>query len=64
MTENQRKIWDSYLPFYSQWYWQTAILYPYNRTKVYYHGPREKWMKLYETRSKNLPSQSKKKKDN
>tara|TARA_R100001086_G_C11674170_1_gene213785 strand:- start:216 stop:500 length:285 start_codon:yes stop_codon:yes gene_type:complete len=33
-------------PFVSQWYWQEAMMHPYERTKVWYYGPREKWMKL------------------
>ena len=32
-------------PFVSQWYWQEALMYPYEKTKVWYYGPREKWMK-------------------
>jgi hypothetical protein len=45
--QNQaEKNWDNSLPFYSQWYWQEALMYPYEKTKVYYHGPREEWMNL------------------
>jgi hypothetical protein len=33
-------------PFVSQWYWQEALMHPYEKTKARYHGPREKWMKL------------------
>jgi hypothetical protein len=45
--QNQaEKDWDSFLPFYSQWYWQEELVYPYEKTKVYYHGPREEWMNL------------------
>ena len=32
-------------PFVLQWYWQEALMHPYEKTKVWYHGPREKWMK-------------------
>ena len=32
--------------FYSQWYWQEALMHPYEKTKAYYHGPREEWMNL------------------
>ena len=32
--------------YVAQWYWQTAKMYPYEKSKVFYHGPREKWMKL------------------
>jgi len=24
------------------------LMYPYEKTKVYYHGPREEWMNLME----------------
>jgi hypothetical protein len=40
------KNWDIFLPFYPQWYWQQSLMYPYEKSKVFYHGPREKWMKL------------------
>ena len=33
-------------PFVLQWYWQEAMMHPYKKTKAWYHGPREKWMKL------------------
>jgi hypothetical protein len=33
-------------PFVSQWYWQEGLMHPYKKTKAWYHGPREKWMKL------------------
>ena len=33
-------------PFVMQWYWQEALTHPYKKTKAWYHGPREKWMKL------------------
>ena len=32
-------------PFVLQWYWQEALMHPYEKTKAWYHGPREKWMK-------------------
>ena len=35
-------------PFVLQWYWQEALMHPYERTKAWYHGPREKWMNLME----------------
>ena len=41
-----KKDWDSFLPFYSQWYWQTAKMHPYRKSKAYYHGPRIEWMNL------------------
>ena len=31
--------------FVLQWYWQKELMYPYKKTKAWYHGPREKWMK-------------------
>ena len=40
------KDWDSFLPFYSQWCWQRAKVYPYKKSKVFYHGPRIEWMNL------------------
>ena len=46
--KKQVKGWDSFLPFYSQWYWQEALMHPYERTKAYYHGPRCDWMNLME----------------
>ena len=47
--QNQaEKNWDSFLPFYLQWYWQEALMYPYEKTKAYYYGPREEWMNLME----------------
>ena len=35
-------------PFVLQWYWQESALHPYERTKAWYHGPREEWMNLEE----------------
>ena len=32
--------------YVAQWYWQTAKMYPYEKSKVFYYGPREKWMNL------------------
>ena len=32
-------------PFVLQWYWQKSMIYPYKKTKAWYHGPKEKWMK-------------------
>ena len=40
-------------PFVLQWYWQESVMHPYERTKAWYHGPREKWMKLYVERKRN-----------
>ena len=33
-------------PFVLQWYWQESVMHPYKKTKAWYYGPREKWMKL------------------
>tara|TARA_Y100000310_G_C19982076_1_gene490259 strand:+ start:248 stop:496 length:249 start_codon:yes stop_codon:yes gene_type:complete len=35
-------------PFVSQWYWQTAKMHPYRKSKAFYHGPRIEWMNLME----------------
>ena len=40
------KIWDSFLPFYSQWYWDTD--WENKKYKALYHGPRIEWMHLVE----------------
>ena len=39
-----KKGWDSFLPFYLQWYWSTDWLN--EKYKVLYRGPRIKWMNL------------------
>ena len=38
--------------FVSQWYWQEALMLPYKKTKAWYHGPREKWMKLVDVKKR------------
>ncbi len=38
------RVWDSFLPFYSQWYWGTNWLG--KKYKVWYNGPRIEWMNL------------------
>ena len=38
------KVWDSFLPFYSQWYWTTDL--EHKKVKAFYHGPRIEWMHL------------------
>jgi len=48
----KEKDWNSFLPFYSQWYWQTAKVHPYRKTKAFYHGPRIDWMHLTGTDEK------------
>ena len=39
-------------PFVLQWYWQEALMHPYRKSKVWYHGPREKWMNLVKEKKK------------
>ena len=36
-----------------QWCWQTAKLYPYKKSKVFYYGPKEKGMKVLKDESSN-----------
>ena len=42
--EKVEKDWDSFLPFYSQWYWTTN--WENKKCKAWYHGPRLEWMNL------------------
>ena len=51
-----KKDWDSFLPFYLQWYWQTAKMHPYIKSKAFYHGPRIKWMNLSEENNEGTSS--------
>jgi hypothetical protein len=44
MAKKTSKGWDSFLPFYLQWYWSTNWLN--EKSKAWYYGPRIKWMKL------------------
>ena len=46
-------------PFVLQWYWQEAMMHPYEKTKAWYYGPREKWMNLV----KEKKNETKKKMD-
>ena len=46
MSKSKDKTWDSFLPFYLQWYWQRSQIYPYEKSKAWYHGPRIEWMNL------------------
>ena len=39
-----KKGWDSFLPFYLQWYWDTN--WENKKYKAWYHGPRIEWMNL------------------
>ena len=41
-------------PFVLQWYWQESVMHPYERTKAWYHGPREKWMKKVKDDKKEI----------
>ena len=50
--KKMEKDWDGFLPFYSQWYWQESAISPYKKTKVWYYGPREKWMNLVKEKKK------------
>ena len=45
-----KKVWDSFLPFHLQWYWTRDWLD--RKTKSWYYGPREKWMKLVKEKKK------------
>ena len=36
-----------------QYYWQTAIMYPYEKSKAWYFGPKLDWMKEVKERRKN-----------
>ena len=45
-----KKGWDSFLPFYLQWYWTRDWLG--RKTKAWYHGPRIKWMNLVKEKKK------------
>ena len=39
--------------YFLQWCWQTAKMYPYEKSKVLYYGPREDRMKLVKDESHN-----------
>ena len=42
--QTQDEIWESFMPFYSQWYWTKDWLG--RKCKAWYHGPRINWMFL------------------
>ena len=42
--------WDSFLPFYLQWYWTRDWLN--KKCKAWYHGPLIDWMHLVDTNEK------------
>jgi len=52
--------WESFMPFYSQWYWTTNWLH--EKTKAWYHGPRIKWMFLERWEKKQIAREKKRKK--
>ena len=43
--------WDSFIPFYSQWYWTRDWLN--QKCKALYYGPRIDWMYLMEDDENN-----------
>jgi hypothetical protein len=43
----QDLIWESFLPLYLQYYWEQNRENKWSLT--WYHGPRIKWMELYES---------------
>ena len=44
MKKKKEKVEEE--KYYSQWYWQEALMYPYKKTKAWYYGPRLDWMHL------------------
>ena len=46
----KKKGWDSFLPFYTQWFWTTNWLN--KKCKAWYYGPRIKWMNLVKEKKK------------
>ena len=48
--KKKEKGWDSFLPFYSQWYWTRNWLD--KKCKAFYNGPRIDWMHLTDTNEK------------
>ena len=52
------RIWDSFLPFYFQWYWDTNWLG--KKYKAWYNGPRIEWMKLVKEKKNVSRERSKK----
>ena len=45
-----KKVWESFMPFYLQWYWTRDWLD--KKCKAWYHGPRVKWMNLVKEKKK------------
>ena len=58
--QTQKEIWESFMPFYSQWYWTTNWLN--EKCKAFYHGPRCEWMKLASWEKKQIAKEKKRKK--
>ena len=44
VSKKTDKIWESFLPFVSQWYWHKNWLNEWS--KAFYRGPRIEWMYL------------------
>ena len=57
--QTQDEIWESFMPFYSQWYWSTNWLN--KKYKAWYHGPRCEWMFLDKSEKKQIAKEKKKK---
>ena len=51
VKETERNI--SMVKHILQYYWQTAIMYPYEKSKAWYSGPKLDWMKEVKERRKN-----------
>ena len=57
--QTQDEIWESFMPFYLQWYWSTDWLN--EKCKAWYHGPRCEWMFLDKSEKKQIAKEKKKK---
>ena len=57
--QTQDEIWESFMPFYSQWYWSTNWLN--KKYKAWYHGPRSEWKFLDKSEKKQIAKEKKKK---
>ena len=53
-TKESDKTWDSFLPFYLQWYWTTD--WENKKSKAWYHGPRIEWMNLLKDKNERTDS--------
>jgi hypothetical protein len=54
MIKESDRIWDSFLPFVSQWYWHKNWLH--EKSKAFYYGPRIEWMNLSEEKNEGTCS--------